>query len=65
LNDFDGKINVCLFSPPTFMTTSGFKKFRDDVLSMFRFEKGFLMDSSNFADVKSWGLSFSILSSKK
>jgi hypothetical protein len=42
-----------------------YKNFRSLVLSNFDFAGGFIMDAANFADVKSWGLSFSILKSKK
>jgi hypothetical protein len=66
VSDFDSKtINICLFSPPIFLTGSSFKNLRKYLLNKFDFAKGFLMDAANFADVKSWGLSFSILSFKK
>lgn len=66
LNQFSiGNINICLFSPPLLYTGVSFKNFRNEVLNNFVFKKGFIMDAANFADVKSWGLSFSILSSKK
>jgi hypothetical protein len=58
-------INICLFSPPLFFTGHSYKKFRSIYNIEDRFLKGFLMDSKNFADVSSWGLSFSILSNQK
>jgi len=58
------KIHVCLFSPPLFYTGHSYKKFREMTSVEQKFRKGFLMDSKNFADVSSWGLSFSILSSQ-
>ena len=66
ISDFESKtINICLFSPPTFLTGDSFQHLRNYLLGKFEFTKGFLMDAANFADVKSWGLSFSILSSRK
>jgi hypothetical protein len=65
LMKYDAKINLCMFTPPLYLSGSSFKKVREYLLSKVTFTKGFLMDAANFADVKSWGLSFSILSSKK
>jgi hypothetical protein len=65
LMKYDAKINLCMFTPPLYLSGSSFEKVRKYLLSKVTFTKGFLMDASNFADVKSWGLSFSILSSKK
>ena len=65
LMKYDGKINLCMFTPPLYLSGSSFKTVRQYLLSKVSFVKGFLMDAANFADVKSWGLSFSILSSKK
>jgi hypothetical protein len=60
-----GKINIGVFSPPLMYSGIDFKIFRDKVLSEYDFEGGFIMDSAQFADVKSWGLTFSVLSNKK
>jgi hypothetical protein len=57
----NNNINICMFTPPMFLTGSSYKKFRKILFSKVNFVKGFLMDSANFADVKSWGLSFTIL----
>ncbi len=54
--------NLCFFSTPSYLTSSIYVKFRKSILSDYNFESGFLMDSTSFADVESWGLSFSILS---
>jgi hypothetical protein len=42
------------------MSSEGFSKFRSQILKKYEFAHGFLMNSTNFADVKSWGLSFTI-----
>jgi hypothetical protein len=61
----DFKSHICLFSPPLYLSGPSSKKIRELIFQYYDFSKGFLMDASNFADVKSWGLSFTILSSKK
>ena len=58
------KCHICVFSPPLFLTGPSSIKIRNLILQNYDFSKGFLMNSSNFADVKSWGLSFTILSNK-
>jgi hypothetical protein len=65
LHSFGGKINIAMFSNPSYLTGEKFKKFRKVIISDYDYKSGFVMDASNFADVKSWGLIFSILSTKK
>lgn len=57
--------NIGMFTPPLFLTGQSMKSFRKYMNKNMSFKKGFIMDSSNFSDVKTWTLSFSILSSKK
>lgn len=59
-----GKMNIGVFSPPLMYSGIDFKIFREKVLSRYEFKGGFIMDSVQFADVKSWGLTFSVLSSQ-
>ena len=59
-----GNFNLAFFSPPLLFSGVSYKNFRSLVLSNFDFAGGFIMDAANFADVKSWGLSFSILRAK-
>jgi hypothetical protein len=56
-----GVEKICMFTPPTVFVSESFETFRNKKISEYELKKGFLMDSANFADVKSWGLSFSIL----
>jgi hypothetical protein len=59
---FNSKINLCFFSPSLYLTGSSFSKFRNLIFSNFGFNKGFLFDASNFADVSGkWSILFSIL----
>jgi hypothetical protein len=61
------KMNVtsmAMFTPPTLYVSESFDTFRNKMLSNYIFKKGFIMDAANFADVKSWGLSFSIIENK-
>ena len=60
----DGKTHICIFSSPLFLSGSAFNKIRPYIFKKYEYTKGFMMDSSHFADVKSWGLTFSILSGK-
>jgi hypothetical protein len=64
VKDFNS-INIAMFTPPTYVSSESNKQISGLIFSKFNFEKGFIMDAANFADVKSWGLSFSILSGKK
>ena len=52
---------ITMFTPPTLYISESFETFRKKRLTDYDFRGGFLMDSANFADVKSWGLSFSII----
>jgi hypothetical protein len=59
------KLNIAFFSKPMIFTSPSFIKVRQTLLSSYDFEKGFMLDASEFSDVKSWGLTFSILTLKK
>jgi hypothetical protein len=63
--DLCENIHICMFSPSTFFTSETLSNLRKKVFQKKTFEKGFVMDSSNFSDVSTWGLSFSILSVQK
>ena len=58
-------LDICMFSPPLFITGPSFSKFRGKLLTKYNYKGGFVMNSSEFADVKSWPLTFTILSFKK
>jgi hypothetical protein len=55
-----GIFSVGIFSKPLFMSGSSYDDFRKFFMSELKFEKGFLMNSIEFSDVESWGLSFTI-----
>jgi len=55
-----GLTNLCFFSLPTFLIGDSFRKFTKHMEKNTTFVKGFLMNSEEFADTKSWGLTFSI-----
>jgi hypothetical protein len=58
-------ITLAMYTPPLYLTGESFLELRKLLLENFEFKKGFIMDAANFADVKSWGLTFSILTPKK
>jgi hypothetical protein len=55
-------IRIGCFTPPGFLTSVSNSNFRKNFLTKFGFENGFMMDSINFSDTKSWGLTFSVFS---
>lgn len=57
-------VHICMFTPPLFLSGNSYDKFRKFFSQKYDFAKGFVMDAANFADVKSWGLSFSIFNKK-
>jgi len=59
IQDFNS--HICMFTPPLYLTGESAKKLRELIFQKLNFQKGFLMDAASFADVKSWGLTFSIL----
>ncbi len=57
--------NICLFCKPNFFTSAGFIEFREKVWKDFEFQKGFVMNASEFDKVKKWPLTFSIWKNNK
>ena len=55
------KMNVCVFSKPMIYTAPSFSDFRKYISSRVNFCGGFVISASNFADVKKWPLTFSML----
>jgi hypothetical protein len=55
---------IALFSPALLLSGSSFIELRKKLEEKYEFVNGFLMDSNNFADVKSWGISFTIWKKK-
>ena len=53
--------NICMFTPPMFLSGGSYKKFRNSFFKKFKYSTGYLMNANNFADVGDWGLSFTIL----
>jgi len=58
-------VKLTLFSPPLFLSGNSYKKFREKFFENFSFVNGFLINANNFADVKDWGLTFSVFNNKK
>jgi hypothetical protein len=57
------KYTVALFSVPAFMSSDGFRKFRDYWYPNFEYKAGMLFKASNFSNVSErWGISFTIWS---
>jgi hypothetical protein len=57
--------NIAMFSKPNFVTSPSFEGLRKILNQKYEFSKGFVMNASEFADVKEWPLTFSILRPKK
>lgn len=56
-------ISISLFSSPIFITSKNYSKFYEFFTQFYGFQKGFMFDSKNFADVsENWGISFTIFS---
>ena len=55
-------INICVFSPPLFLSGSSFLNFRNKYFNFFGFISGFLMNASEFDGTSDWGLSFTMWS---
>jgi hypothetical protein len=53
-------VNICMFTKPTFMTGQVYKEFRNQILSQYKFMKGFMIDAKDFEGVKSWPLTFTV-----
>jgi len=63
LQEKNKNLKIGVFCPPGFLTSTSNKTFRNYFFNHFNYKNGFMMDSSHFADVKSWGLTFTIFDS--
>jgi len=57
---YNSNINICVYSPPLFLTGSDFRPFREKFLEKFSYFGGMLFNAANFANVSNWGLSFTM-----
>lgn len=63
--NFSQNIHLCQFTGASLFVYPTYENFRNYIFSKLNFKKGFVINASEFADVKSWPLSFSILCNKK
>jgi hypothetical protein len=57
--------NICMFSTTKILTGTTFSSLRGKIEEKSEFKKGFIINASEFADVKDWALSFSIFGIKE
>ena len=55
------KIHFCQFTNSSLFTYPSYNNFRKYIFENKNYVKGFVIDASEFADVKSWPLSFSVI----
>lgn len=60
---YNSPVTIGVFTNPGFISGPSFEKFRKGLISVLQFQKGFLFQASNFAEVSDkWGISFTIWS---
>jgi hypothetical protein len=64
VNDI-GINNIAFFSTTKILTGTSFSQLLKKIEKNSSFKKGFIIDASEFADVKSWSLSFTIFGNNK
>lgn len=65
-NQFDlTELNICIYSPPLYLSGPSYKKFRENFFLHFGYENGMIFNSGNFDGVSDWGLTFGIFSNNK
>ena len=57
--------NICMFSTTKILTGTTFNSLRSKMEKESEFKGGFIINASEFADVKDWALSFSMFGIKK
>jgi hypothetical protein len=61
---YGNEVAIATFVPPIFLTSSGYKRFREYVGQFFHFNSGMIFSGSNFSDVAgNWPISFTIMKS--
>ena len=57
------ELNICIYSPPLYLSGPSYKKFRENFFESFGYLNGMIFNSGNFDGVSDWGLTFAIFSS--